>query len=38
MTDTKAVINATDLGCSITGKDLEASIRPGNLGVCDRGF
>ncbi len=27
MTDTTAVINATNLGCSITCKDLEASIR-----------
>jgi uncharacterized glyoxalase superfamily protein PhnB len=27
MTETTAVINATDLGCSITCKDLEASIR-----------
>ncbi|MBP7777576.1 MAG: VOC family protein [Acidobacteria bacterium] len=27
MTDTSAVINATNLGCSITCKDLEASIR-----------
>jgi uncharacterized glyoxalase superfamily protein PhnB len=27
MTDTTATINATNLGCSITCKDLEASIR-----------
>ena len=27
MTDTTAAINATNLGCSITCKDLEASIR-----------
>ena len=27
MTDASAVINATNLGCSITCKDLEASIR-----------
>jgi lactoylglutathione lyase len=27
MTDTTAVFNATNLGCSITCKDLEASIR-----------
>ena len=27
MTETTAVINATNLGCSITCKDLEASIR-----------
>jgi predicted enzyme related to lactoylglutathione lyase len=27
MTDTAAAINATNLGCSITCKDLEASIR-----------
>lgn len=27
MTDTTAVINATNLGCSITCRDLEASIR-----------
>lgn len=27
MTDTTAMINATNLGCSITCKDLEASIR-----------
>ncbi len=27
MTDTTAVINATNLGCSITCKDLDASIR-----------
>ena len=27
MTETAAAINATNLGCSITSKDLEASIR-----------
>jgi catechol 2,3-dioxygenase-like lactoylglutathione lyase family enzyme len=27
MTDTTAALNATNLGCSVTCKDLEASVR-----------